>query len=184
MANLTNWARSLQQGPPQPADSFVGVLSAEGDDADVGNLLPPPTPPELSFVFKPGLGVISSVSSCSVLSSAPLPHLLALALLFAACAAQRGGLAPFATLGWGVTAIAFFMLGLFRRIAPYRVLGLVGLALCVPRVFVVDLQSTLHRIAAFIVIGVVMLWVGFSYHRFRHLVTDSSDSSENPSSSK
>ncbi len=106
----------------------------------------------------------------------------ALALMFLGCAAQRGGLANFATLGWGVTAITLFMVGLFWRIAPYRVLGLAGLALCVPRVFLVDLDSTLHRIAAFIVTGVVMLWVGFSYHRFRHLVTENPATPDKPSS--
>jgi hypothetical protein len=42
----------------------------------------------------------------------------------------------------------------------------------VPRVFVVDIQSTLYRIGAFVVLGVVLLWVGFSYHRFRHFITD------------
>lgn len=96
----------------------------------------------------------------------------ALALLFAVCAAQEGALAPYATVGWGLASIALFTGGLFWRNATYRVLGLIGLALCVPRIFVVDLHSMLHRIVAFIVIGVVMLWVGFSYHRFRHLVTD------------
>lgn len=96
----------------------------------------------------------------------------ALALLLTVCAAQNGALAPYATVGWGLASIALFMGGLFWRNATYRVLGLIGLALCVPRIFVVDLHSMLHRIVAFIVIGVVMLWVGFSYHRFRHLVTD------------
>jgi hypothetical protein len=27
---------------------------------------------------------------------------------------------------------------------------------------------------AFVVLGVVLLWVGFSYHRFRHFITDGS----------
>lgn len=47
--------------------------------------------------------------------------------------------------------------------------GLSGLALCIPRVFIVDIDSTLYRIGVFFVLGVVLLWVGFSYHRFRHL---------------
>jgi|GEM_PF-1231280 hypothetical protein len=97
---------------------------------------------------------------------------LALTLAFYAFAAQRGGLAPYATAGWGLVSICFFMTGLFRRTAPYRVLGLVGLALCLPRMFIVDLDSALHRIVAFIVVGVVLMWVGFSYHRFKHLVSD------------
>ena len=60
----------------------------------------------------------------------------------------------------------------FLRTAPYRVVGLAGLAMCLPRMFIVDLNSALHRIVAFIVLGLVLLWVGFSYHRFRHLVSD------------
>lgn len=103
-----------------------------------------------------------------------------LTLVFAAFGAQNGFLAHFATVGWGLAAIGLFMGGLFWRIAPYRVLGLVGLALCVPRIFVVDLHSALHRIAAFLVIGGVLLWVGFSYHRFRHFLSDSSDHPTTP----
>lgn len=34
----------------------------------------------------------------------------------------------------------------------------------------VDLDSALHRIAAFIALGLVLLWVGFSYDRFKHLI--------------
>jgi hypothetical protein len=95
-----------------------------------------------------------------------------LALAFMAFATQRGELAAYATVGWGLAAIALFMAGLFGRTAPYRVLGLVGLGLCLPRMFIVDLESALHRIFAFIALGVVLLWVGFSYHRFKHLVSD------------
>jgi hypothetical protein len=96
----------------------------------------------------------------------------ALGLAFFLFAFQRGELAPYATVGWGLTAILLFMAGLFLRTAPYRVMGLIGLAMCLPRMFIVDLNSALHRIVAFIVLGLVLLWVGFSYHRFRHLVSD------------
>ncbi len=67
-----------------------------------------------------------------------------------------------------------FGLGLFLRARIYLMFGLLGLVLCVPRIFLIDLNSTLHRIVAFVVLGVVLLWVGFSYHRFRHLVTGES----------
>ena len=96
----------------------------------------------------------------------------ALGLVFFLFGVQRGELAPYATVGWGLTAITLFMAGLFLRTAPYRVIGLVGLTICLPRMFIVDLNSALHRIVAFIVLGLVLLWVGFSYHRFRHLVSD------------
>lgn len=95
-----------------------------------------------------------------------------LSLVFSAALAQRGGLDPYATVGWGLASIGVFMTGLFTRTAPYRLLGLLGLALCVPRVFLVDLDSALHRIIAFVVLGLVLLWVGFSYHRFRHFIVE------------
>ena len=97
-----------------------------------------------------------------------------LALWFLACMELRGPAAAYITVGWGLAAAVWFLGGLILRAAPYRLLGLIGLALCIPRVFFVDLQSALYRIVAFMVLGVVLLWVGFSYHRFRHLIADSS----------
>ena len=95
-----------------------------------------------------------------------------LLLCFHVFAAQRGPLADYATVGWGLAAASVFLLGLFLRSRPHRLAALAGLALCVPRAFMYDLHSTLYRIAAFVALGVVLLWVGFSYHRFRHLVAD------------
>lgn len=97
---------------------------------------------------------------------------MALGLAFFALLVQHTEVAPFATVGCGLAAVAMFLTGLFARSRPHRLCGLAGLALCVPRVFMVDLHSTLHRIAAFVALGVVLLWVGFSYHRFRHLIVD------------
>lgn len=102
----------------------------------------------------------------------------ALLMLFWFFAAQRGSLAPYATVLWGVAAIGLFAGGLFARERVYRLLGLTGLALCIPRVFLVDIDSTLYRIVAFVVLGLVLLWVGFSYHRFRHLIADAAETPE------
>jgi hypothetical protein len=99
-----------------------------------------------------------------------LGALAAATVLFALFAAQDGALAPYVTVGWGGAAILIFMAGLFGRAVSYRIIGLLALFPCVLRVFLVDLHSTLHRIAAFIALGLVFLWVGFSYHRFRHLL--------------
>ncbi len=107
-----------------------------------------------------------------------------LALIFALMLGQRGGLSPYVTVGWGVAALAWFGFGLFTRARPDRLLGLVGLALCVPRMFWVDLHSTLYRIVAFGALGAVLLWVGFSYHRFRHLIADEGTSSPEESDKK
>lgn len=99
----------------------------------------------------------------------------ALLLIFVWAALQQGSLAPYTTVGWGAASILLFAVGLFVRLRPYRLLGLIGLLLCIPRVFFIDLQSAFHRIIAFVVLGVVLLWVGFSYHRFRHLVVDTKE---------
>lgn len=97
-----------------------------------------------------------------------------LALAFGALLAQPegGALHRYVTVGWGVVAAAVFVTGLVARLRPHRLLGLVGLALCVPRAFTVDLSTPLERIAAFIALGSALLWVGFSYHKFRHLIVD------------
>ena len=49
------------------------------------------------------------------------------------------------------------------------------MAVCIPRVFIVDIHSALHRIAAFGVLGVVLLLVGFLYHRFQDLIEKAPD---------
>ena len=107
----------------------------------------------------------------------PIVAWLVLAALFIR---QGGAPAPYATMLCGLAAIALFLLGLFTRERAARLAGLGGLVLCVPRVFVVDIDSTLYRIGAFVVLGVVLLWVGFSYHRFRHFITDDAPADENP----
>ncbi len=93
---------------------------------------------------------------------------------------QHGELEPYVTVGWAVSALIWFGVGLFGRFRPARLLGLVALALCVPRMFLVDLNSTLYRIIAFCALGGVLLWVGFSYHRFRHLIAGESAADKKP----
>ncbi len=95
-----------------------------------------------------------------------------LALACTAFITQRGEVALYATTGCGVAAVLVFLAGLFLRSRPHRLCALAVMALCIPRAFVVDLHSALQRILAFVALGVVLLWVGFSYHRFRHLIED------------
>lgn len=95
-----------------------------------------------------------------------------LALAIFALTEQRGDVAWYATAGCGLFAVSLFVVGLFARSRPHRLVGLGGLAFCVARAFMVDIDSTLYRIVAFVVLGVVLLWVGFSYHRFRHLIEE------------
>lgn len=95
-----------------------------------------------------------------------------LALAFLVLINQTGDVAAYATAACGLAAVMMFLTGLFGRSRPHRLTGLAGLAFCVARAFFVDLDSTLYRIAAFVALGLVLLWVGFSYHRFRHFIVD------------
>ncbi|MEZ5278027.1 MAG: DUF2339 domain-containing protein [Opitutaceae bacterium] len=106
----------------------------------------------------------------------------ACALLFLVLIASRNH-APWADLTsviWAIGGIAVFFIGLFFRSRPHRISGLIVLAACILRVFLVDINSTLYRIAAFIVLGAVLLWVGFSYQRFRHLIEGDEDRDVGP----
>jgi uncharacterized membrane protein len=93
--------------------------------------------------------------------------LAALAMLDLLFLQREGTLSHYVTVFWGLSAIAIFVAGLAARSRPLRVTGLIGLALCLPRVFVIDIRSTLYRIVAFMVLGGVLIGVGFLYYRFR-----------------
>ncbi len=93
-----------------------------------------------------------------------------LTLLFILFPIPAFELQKYATVCWGISAIAFFVAGLLARLQPYRIVGLLGLALCLPRMFLYDIHEALHRIIAFSVLAVVLLIVGYLYHRFRERV--------------
>ena len=77
---------------------------------------------------------------------------------------------PIATALWGVTGIVIFAGGLILRRRAHRIVGLLGLLLCVIRVFVVDLEDTFYRIIAFGAVAVVLLVIGYLYTRFREFI--------------
>lgn len=68
---------------------------------------------------------------------------------------------------WALTGALVFAAGLAARLRPYRYVGLAGLALCVPRLFIVDITDTLGRIFAFGALAVVLLAIGFSYEKLK-----------------
>lgn len=81
---------------------------------------------------------------------------------------------------WAVGGILLFGLGIWGRSRMHRIVGLALLICCIPRVFVHDIQEAQHRIAAFIVLGLLLLWVGFSYQKFRSFI-DGTTRGEAPS---
>ena len=79
---------------------------------------------------------------------------------------------------WAIGGIGLFGLGIVGRAKSHRLAGLILLLFCISRVFVHDIEEAKHRIAAFIVLGVLLLWVGFSYQKFRHFIDESSPDKE------
>ena len=94
----------------------------------------------------------------------------AVILLFLVFYLQGGRLHNYTTVLWGVSSIGILLAGLAERSKPLRIVGLTGLALCLPRAFLADIVSTWHRILAFGVLGFVLLLVGYLYNRFRALI--------------
>lgn len=90
-----------------------------------------------------------------------------LATLFILALTRPEPALAYATLAWGLASAVLLITGIAFRVVPLRLTGLFGLALCIPRIFTVDIHSTFYRIAAFAGIGVALLVVGFLYHRFR-----------------
>lgn len=98
---------------------------------------------------------------------------LGLGLFFFACASESLGIESWATVCWGIAAIVLFAAGLLAGLRPYRLAGLAGLGLCLGRMFLVDLEDPLFRIYAFFAISIVLLSVGYLYHRFRQFIEGS-----------
>ena len=77
-------------------------------------------------------------------------------------------LLPSLTVAWSLLALGFFAAGLVLRDRQYRLGGLALLGLSVGRVFFVDVWAfeAVFRILSFIVLGLVLLVVGYAYNRF------------------
>lgn len=71
------------------------------------------------------------------------------------------------TLAWGLSASALAAWGLLRRQIAYRYAGLALFAATTVKVLFMDLQALdgLARIAAFMGVGVLLLWLSFLYQR-------------------
>ncbi len=72
------------------------------------------------------------------------------------------------TVAWALLALVVFIAGLALRERIYRVGGFAILALAVGRIFIVDVWQleTLYRILSFLVLGAVLLVLGYLYNRF------------------
>ncbi|HEV7404187.1 MAG TPA: DUF2339 domain-containing protein [Chthoniobacteraceae bacterium] len=72
------------------------------------------------------------------------------------------------TVAWSGLAVVVFVAGLSLRDRIYRIGGFLILALAVGRIFLVDVWKleTVYRILSFMVLGIVLLALGFVYNRY------------------
>jgi uncharacterized membrane protein len=72
------------------------------------------------------------------------------------------------TVSWSVAALLIFLAGFAMRERIYRLGGMAILVWAIGRVFAVDVWQldTLFRILSFLVLGGVLLLLGFLYNRF------------------
>jgi uncharacterized membrane protein len=70
---------------------------------------------------------------------------------------------------WALYASLLIGFGIARRIRGARILGMLLLAITILKVFFIDLSSlqTLYRMVSFIVLGLLLLAVSYSYNRFK-----------------
>lgn len=73
---------------------------------------------------------------------------------------------------WALLATLLFCAGLAIRCRPYRLIGLYWLAAAVLHVVFIDVlkMETLGRILSFIVLGLILLALGFLYNRFQETI--------------
>ena len=82
------------------------------------------------------------------------------------------------TVLWAVTALALTIFGLARRVAPYRVFGLILFGVTTLKVLLVDSSALrgIERIAAFMATGVLLLALSFIYQKAAARFLTSGDS--------
>jgi uncharacterized membrane protein len=73
---------------------------------------------------------------------------------------------------WALYAALLTGVGIYQRLRGARVMGILLLGATVLKVFLLDLSSlqTFYRIISFIVLGLLLLAVSYSYNRFKHFI--------------
>ncbi|RYC68065.1 DUF2339 domain-containing protein [Spirosoma sordidisoli] len=81
---------------------------------------------------------------------------------------------------WGICAFVFMWLGLSRKNRSFRVLSLALFALTLLKLFLYDMRDISEggRVAAFIILGVLLLVISFMYQRIKKLL--SADQPDSP----
>ncbi len=78
----------------------------------------------------------------------------------------------FVTISWSLLAFAVLAAGFALKERIYRWLGLGILTVAIARIFIIDVWQldTIYRILSFLVLGIVLLALGFLYNRFAELL--------------
>jgi hypothetical protein len=78
------------------------------------------------------------------------------------------------TAGWSLLACAIFILGMLLRERIYRFSGLGLIALALVKIVILDVWglALVYRIISFMVLGVVLLFIGFLYSRYQDKIRD------------
>lgn len=73
------------------------------------------------------------------------------------------------SVAWGIEGVLLFLLGFARQNTHARRQGLMVLGLTIAKVYIIDIQTlaTPYKILSFIILGCILLGVGFLYNRWR-----------------
>lgn len=90
------------------------------------------------------------------------------------------------TIAWAFFALALIILGLWKRIAPTRYVGIALLAVTILKLFLYDLAriDSVYRIGALIVVALIALAASFLYQRFLGAEKDENDAKESGNQEK
>jgi len=91
----------------------------------------------------------------------------ALLIAFVACSTDRLVSDNLTTVFWGISAITLWISGLFTGLRAYRLMGLIGILPCIPRIIFRDIQDPGYRIFAALAISLVLLAIAFLYNHYR-----------------
>ena len=87
---------------------------------------------------------------------------------------------------WGISAFILINLGMRRKIREIRIISLALFTLVILKLFIYDIRniSEAGRIAAFVLLGVLLLVVSFMYQRLKKLLASDQDSTINENDEK
>ncbi|MCB8964701.1 MAG: DUF2339 domain-containing protein [Bacteroidales bacterium] len=79
---------------------------------------------------------------------------------------------------WGVYALLLVVLGLWRKKKHLRIAAIVLFGITLIKLFLYDIShlNTIAKTAVFVLLGVLMLVISFLYNKYKHIITDGSES--------